>query len=187
MQNGQVSLLGMVGDNAILKSMLRSIFFFAISAFICSATSAADFSIKQQGTSIRPGYFRLIAASPSYLITNCLISLGWEAATDEMKDENVWQIAVSYAQHPKFINLENKATKNLENLSKNNTTWQSDMTWLFIAPHPTDNSAKNYSISGYKIWRINIDQQISEKMAQAFCASLQHHSKTPIKPTQDQQ
>ncbi|WP_415664722.1 hypothetical protein [Zymomonas mobilis] len=103
-----------------------------------------------------------------------------------MKDEDVWQIAVSYAQHPQFINMKGKNTKKLDRLSGKNVMWQSDMTWLFIQPHATDNS-KNYSITGYKIWHINTDQQISSEMAAAFCSALKKHSKeTAEKAIQDQ-
>lgn len=186
MQNGQISILGMVSDNAILFRMRRFICLFALSLCLYKPAIATDFLIKPHGKPVKAGYFRLIEASPSYLITNCLFSLGWKAASDEMKDEDVWQIAVSYAQHPQFINMKGKNTKKLDRLSGKNVMWQSDMTWLFIQPHATDNS-KNYSITGYKIWHINTDQQISSEMAAAFCSALKKHSKeTAEKAIQDQ-
>lgn len=168
--------------------MQRYTCLFLVSFFACKAAVSADFSIKQQGAPIKAGNFRLIEASPSHLVMDCLLSLGWEPASDEMKDEDVWQIAVSYAQHPQFINMSGKKKPKLDTLSEQNIMWQSDMTWLFIAPHPVDDSTKHYSISGYKIWHINTDQQISIKMADAFCSSLRKHSiEVPKKATPDRQ
>lgn len=138
---------------------------------------AAKKEIAAQGKVPKPSYFRILEASPQSIIP-CLLALGWKAASDNMKDDDVWQIAVSYDQRLKFINVQNEGDrqKKPEPVQPKSNLWESHLVWLFLAPHQATASDQNYRITGYKKWHINTDQHIAEKMNQQFCTYFQSRS-----------